>query len=247
MTDDFKEFAEFRTKSRELFQQDEELRRKLLESQIQLDKYKYGYQFDWLGVPIIRLPDDIVVLQELIWEYKPQAIIEIGVARGGSVVFSASMQRLIGENGITIGVDIDLRQHNRLVIESHPIGKDVILIEGDSTSPEVFEKISELVKDCSRKIVVLDGNHTEEKVLRELELYSALLEVGDYFCLPDTVIEFFPIGYFSSSRPWDKGNNPLTALNKFLEYRDNFKVDEYYSSKAAISETPHGYVKKISN
>ncbi len=218
------------------------LRAKLLDAQISLDKYKFGYQFSWLGLPIIRLPDDIVVFQQLVWELKPSRIIEVGVARGGSVLLSASLLEILGvPGGKVIGVDIEIRPHNRDAIENHPLAARIELIEGDSVNVKTLNHVESALQGEEADIVVLDSNHTHDHVLRELEFYSRLLRVGGYLVCPDTVIEHFPPGHFAD-RPWDVGNNPLTAVFEFLSKNRNFTIDTRYSSLAAISESPSGYL-----
>jgi cephalosporin hydroxylase len=185
------------------------------------------------------------VYQELMWDLKPKRVIEGGVARGGGVVFSASILKLLGGDGEVLGVDIDIRAHNRSRIEAHPTFDRVSLIEGDSTSLETHSAVQQWLNGRRADIIVLDSNHTHQHVLAELELFAPYLRDGGYFVLPDTVIEFFPEGYFSD-RPWDRGNNPLTAVREFLSTHEEFELDAGISSKAAISESPFGYLRKKS-
>ena len=243
--DDYAEFQKSNTQNNERRQKDSELKDLLLEVQIKLDKYKYGYSFEWLGIPIIRLPDDIVVYQELIFYVNPKVILEIGVARGGSVILSSSLVELMGNDGRVIGVDIDIRSHNLERLKAHKMYKNINLIEGDILDPSTLVKIEENLGGAKVDILVLDSNHTHEHVLRELEILSNLVSIGGYIVLPDTVIEDFPIGYYSETRPWDVGNNPKTALLEFMGKNDKFKIDNHFSVKAAISESPSGYIRKI--
>ena len=246
MHDDSLDFLQLNVENQLLRVSNVKLTDQALSLQIELDKYKYGYSFNWCGVPIIRLPDDIIVFQELVWDLKPKTIVEVGVARGGSVILSSSLLHLLGEGGRVFGLDIDIRTHNRVAIENHRLSSNVTLIEGDSTSQHIIEKLkNELGRDLI-DILVLDSNHTHEHVYNELIAYRDLIRVGGYIVLPDTVIENFPKGYYSSSRSWDVGNNPMTALSQFLSENPNFSIDEVRSTKAVITESPKGYVIRIS-
>ena len=245
MKDDHAQFLAWRSEQTQLKARDEKLKSDLNAIQVRLDGYKYSYQFSWLGIPVIRFPDDLLVFQELVWTLKPKTIIEVGVARGGSVIFSSSLLHLVGENGRVLGIDIDIRDHNRERIESHQTSGNVTLVEGDSTSAATVAEVQQwLGQDQVADIIVLDSNHTHQHVLRELQVFAPLLRSGGYFVLPDTVIEFFPEGYYAD-RPWDRGNNPLTALWEFLDGNPDFEVDHLMSSKAAISESPFGYIRKM--
>jgi cephalosporin hydroxylase len=181
----------------------------------------------------------------LVWDLNPQKIIEVGVARGGSVILSASILKLLGPSGHVLGVDIDIRKHNRDRIEAHPVADRISLIEGSSVEDSTLVEVKDWLQGSLADIIVLDSNHTHDHVLNELKAYSSLVRVGGYLVLPDTAIEFFPPGYYSD-RDWDKGNNPLTALQEFLAEHQNFAIDTARSTKAAITETPSGYVKRIS-
>jgi cephalosporin hydroxylase len=242
--DPIKQFEQERAQDIEMMAQDNELKKKSLDWILHADKYKYTYNFKWLGRPIIKFPNDIVLLQEIIWEVKPDLIIETGIAHGGSLVFSASMLELLGGDGEVVGVDIDIRKHNRREIESHPMFKRITMIEGSSTSQDTIAKIREITKRKTQVMVCLDSNHTHEHVLKELQLYSPLVTVGSYMVLPDTFIEYFPKGYFKD-RPWDVGNNPMTALREFLAQNDNFIVDKKRQNKLMITEGFDGYLKRI--
>ena len=204
---------------------------------------KYSYNFNWLGRPIIQYPQDIIAMQEILWEVKPDLVIETGIAHGGSLVFYASILELIGE-GEVVGIDIDIREHNRRAIEAHHMFKRISMIEGSSVSEDTISKVKEIAKNKKRVMVFLDSNHTHDHVLKELELYSPLVTVGSYLVLPDTFIEYFPEGYFSD-RPWDVGNNPLTALKEFLTKNDDFIVDKEREDKLVITEAFSGYLKRI--
>ena len=224
--------------------QDEQLKKMSLEWMIKADKYKYTYNFTWLGRPIIKFPNDIVIMQEIIWEVKPDLIIETGIAHGGSIIFSASMLELLGGDGQVVAVDIDIRQHNRREIEMHPMYKRITMLEGDSTSPAIVNQVQEIAQKKSKVMVFLDSLHTHEHVLKELELYSPMVSVGSYLVIPDTFIEFFPKGYYAN-RPWDVGNNPMTALKEFMAKNDNFIINREKADKLMITEAFDGYLKKI--
>lgn len=222
---------------------DEELRKKSVDWLLHADKYKYCYNFTWLGRPIIKLPADILLQQELIWSVKPDLIIETGIAHGGSIIFSASMLELLGA-GEVVAVDIDIRAHNRREIEQHPMSHRITMIEGDSTALNIFEQVKARAEGKKRVMVFLDSNHTHGHVYDELKLYADLVTVGSYCVLPDTLIEFFPKGYYKD-RPWDVGNNPLTALRQFMMERNDFEIMHHLSDKAMITEGYDGYLRRI--
>ena len=224
--------------------QDEELGRKSLDWMIHADRYKYTYNFSWLGRPIIKFPSDIVLLQEIIWDVKPDLIIETGIAHGGSIIFSASMLELLGGDGEVVAVDIDIRAHNRTAIERHPMMKRITMIEGSSVAPEIVEQVRQKARGKSRVMVCLDSLHTHAHVLEELRLYAPLVSVGSYLVLPDTFIEHFPKGYFAD-RPWDVGDNPLTALRAFMAENDAFILDRERADKLMIAEGSDGYLKRV--
>ena len=224
---------------------DKKLIKSSIEWMILADKYKYNYNFTWMGRPIIKLPSDIVIQQELVWKLKPDLIIETGIAHGGSIIFSASMMEMMGIEGEVVGVDIDIRKHNKKLIENHPMYKRITMYEGSSTDPEIVEKINKHSKNKKCVIVILDSNHSHMHVLDELKLYSSLVTIGSYCILPDTFIEFFPKGFYSKNRPWDVGNNPYTAMKEFLKNNKNFKIDRQLTSKAMITETIDGYLLRV--
>jgi cephalosporin hydroxylase len=221
---------------------DEELRRKSIDWMIHADQYKYSYNFTWLGRPIIKLPADIIAFQEIIWNVKPDLIIETGIAHGGSIIFSASMLEILGK-GEVVAVDIDIREHNRRVIEEHPMMKRITMIQGSSIDPVIIDQIREKTLGKERVMVFLDSLHTHDHVLAELRAYWQFVTPGSYIVLPDTFIELFPKDYFKD-RPWDVGNNPMTALRAFLEENDHFKVDHEISDKLLISEGIDAYLKR---
>lgn len=210
---------------------------------------KYAYNFSWLGRPIIQFPQDMIALQEIIWEVKPDMIIETGIAHGGSLIFSASMLTLLeacGEikSGKVLGIDIDIREHNKKAIEAHPMNKKITMFEGSSIDEDIIKKVHEFAKSGKRILVCLDSNHTHEHVLAELKAYAPLVSTGSYCCVFDTIIEDMPEGNFPD-RPWDKGNNPKTAVWEYLKENNNFIIDKDIENKLLITVAPDGYLKRI--
>lgn len=206
--------------------------------------YKYTYNFNWMGLPVIQFPQDILAMQEIIWEVRPDLIVETGIARGGSLVFYASMLELIGGQGRVLGVDIDIRPHNRAAIESHPMSRRIEMIQGSSTDPATAEQVYAAARGCERVLVSLDSNHTHEHVLRELELYSPLVKAGSYLVVFDTTIEDQPED-FQHGGPWSKHDNPKTAVREFLKKNDRFVVDRGIEDKLLITVTREGYLKCV--
>ena len=212
-------------------------------------KTKYAYNFFWLGVPVIQLPQDLQVIQEIIWTVKPDLIIETGTAWGGSIVFSASMLALLEdcgeiENGQVIGIDIEIRPHNKKNILAHPMSKRITLLEGSSIDAEIIGKVINIAKNKGRILVCLDSNHTHDHVLAELNAYTPLVSIGSYCIVGDTAIEDVPGGTISG-RPWGKGNNPKTAVWEFLKENDNFEIDKIVESKIILTGSPDGFLKRI--
>ena len=206
---------------------------------------KYSYNFSWMGRPIIQHPEDIIAMQEIIWEVKPDLIIETGITHGGSIIFSASMLELLGgDNREVIGLDIDIRTHNRKEIESHPMFKRITMFEGDSTSPEIAKQVYDVAKKHEKILVCLDSNHTHDHVLKELKLYAPLVSVGSYCVVFDTVIEDLPDDMFPD-RPWGHGNNPKTAVHEYLKDHPEFIIDKSIEQKLLVTVAPSGYLKRI--
>ena len=212
----------------------------------------YQYNFDWLGRPIIQFPSDIVAIQELIWSIKPDLIIEAGIAHGGSLVLSASMMALLDlkdggyepQKRKILGIDIDIRMHNRRVIESHPLSYLIEMIEGSSIDQSVIGQVKKIASEYRTVMVFLDSMHTHDHVLAELNAYAPLVSKDSYCVVFDTVVEKFPRGYYSD-RPWDVGNNPKSAVNSWMEGREDFVVDTGVSAKLQVSSNPGGYLKRI--
>lgn len=210
---------------------------------------KYSYHFEWLGRPVIQYPQDIIAMQEIIWNVKPDLIIETGIAHGGSLIFSASMLELNaccgGPNDAEVlGVDIDIRDHNRTAIESHPMFKRISMIQGSSIDPAVIGQVKAKAKGKQRVLVCLDSNHTHDHVLAELEAYAPLTSVGSYCVAFDTIVEDLPNDMFPD-RPWARGNNPKTAVWEYLKKHPEFQIDKQMDHKLMISVAPDGYLKRV--
>ena len=205
--------------------------------------YEYSCHFRWLGRPIIQYPQDIVALQEIIWKVKPDLIIETGVARGGSVIFSASMLELIGK-GRVIGIDIDIRKHNKLAVKKHPLSKRITLLEGSSVDTSIVEKVYKFAKNKKQILVILDSNHTHSHVLDELKFYSPLVKKGSYLIVFDTIINDMP-KRFLKNRSWGKNNSPKSAVKEFLKNNSRFIVDDEIENKLLLTVAPSGYLKCI--
>jgi cephalosporin hydroxylase len=220
---------------------------------------KYSYNFFWLGRPIIQSPQDIIAMQELIWSIKPDLIIETGIAHGGSLIFSASMLALLEycdaaaqgrplnptrPERQVIGLDIDIRAHNRAAIEAHPMASRIRMIEGSSIDPAIVEQVRTLAAKRRRILVCLDSNHTHEHVLAELEAYAPLVTPGSYCVVFDTIIEDLPADMFPD-RPWGPGNNPKTAVQEYLKTHPEFEIDKQIDHKLLISVAPDGYLRRV--
>ncbi|HET56874.1 MAG TPA: cephalosporin hydroxylase [Deltaproteobacteria bacterium] len=231
----------------------------------------YSYNYSWLGRPIIQYPQDMIALQELVWQVKPDLIIETGIAHGGSLIMSASLLALLDyceavETGTTLdpqnsrrrvlGLDIDIRSHNRAAIEAHPMVHRIDMIEGDSIAPETIEQVYRYALDYKRVFICMDSNHTHDHVLAELEAYAPLTSRGSYCVVFDTIIEDLPEGSYPD-RPWDRGNNPKTAVREYLrrlgeEERTaadgaplHFEIDRTIEHKLLITVAPEGYLKRL--
>ncbi len=206
--------------------------------------YRYTYNFKWLGRPIIQYPQDMIALQELIWDVKPELIIETGIAHGGSLILSASLLQLIGGNGRVLGIDIDIRPHNRSAIQQHPLAHRIDMLEGSSTDDSIAAKVTQAAAGKSPVMVILDSNHTHEHVLRELELYAPLVSKGSYLIVFDTVVEHMDPAAFPD-RPWGVGDNPYTAVQEFLKTTDRFELDKEIENKLLLTVGPGGWLKCV--
>ena len=220
---------------------------------------KYCYNFSWQTRPIIQYPQDIVAMQEIIWDVKPDLIIEMGIAHGGSLIFNASIlamldmceaidaKRTIDPNVSKrkiLGVDIDIREHNKIEIEKHPMSSRIEMIEGSSISPEIIQKVKDYASNFDRILVCLDSNHTHDHVLAELEAYAPLTSVGSYCVVFDTIIEDLPENMYPD-RPWGPGNNPKSALHEYIKHHSEFVIDENIFEKLLISVCPDGFLKRV--
>ncbi len=207
-------------------------------------KHRYSYNFSWLGRPIIQYPQDMIAAQEIIWTVQPDVIVETGIAHGGSLIFYASLLELIGGTGRVIGVDIDIRAHNRIEIEKHPMHKRITMIQGSAVERTIVERVYSEAQHATKVLVILDSNHTHEHVLQELELYSPLVKKGSYLIVLDTVIEDLPDECFEN-RPWGRGNNPRTAVWQFLKSNNRFEIDKETENKLLLTVAPDGYLRCI--
>ena len=210
---------------------------------------KYSYNFAWMGRPVIQYPQDIVAMQEIIWRVQPDLIVETGIAHGGSLIFSASMLELNAACGgpkdaRVLGVDIDIRPHNRQAIEEHPMFRRIDMIQGSSIAPEIIEKVRAMAKGKQRVLVCLDSNHTHEHVLAELHAYAMLATVGSYCVVFDTIVEDLPAGIYPE-RTWGPGNNPKSALYAYIKDHPQFEIDDAMDHKLLISVAPQGYLKRV--
>ena len=220
---------------------------------------KYSYNFSWMGRPIIQYPQDMVAMQELIWSIKPDLIIETGIAHGGSLIFMASILAQLDmaeaiEEGTSfnpkeshrnvLGIDIDIRAHNRVAIEVHPMASRIQMIQGSSIAPEIIEQVKQIASNYKRILICLDSNHTHDHVLAELQAYAPLTSVGSYCVVFDTIVEDLPSEIFPD-RPWGPGNNPKTAVWEYLKTHAEFEIDKSIQHKLLITVAPDGYLKRV--
>jgi cephalosporin hydroxylase len=203
----------------------------------------YSYNFTWMGRPIIQYPQDMIAMQEIIWDIKPDLIIETGIAHGGSIIYYASILELIGK-GEVLGIDIDIRAHNRAEIEAHPMSKRITMLEGSAISQEIIDKIKPFVEGKKTVMVCLDSNHTHAHVLAELQLYSPFVTVDSYLVAFDTIVEDLPTDLYAD-RPWTVGDNPKTAVWEFLKSNDDFVINNEIDNKLLVSVAPSGYLKRV--
>lgn len=204
-------------------------------------QYRLMYETTWLGIPIIQFPEDIIIMQELIWKVRPDVIIECGLAHGGSALFYASLLELIGK-GYVIGVDIEIRQYNKIAIQNHPLSHRVKMIEGSSISETTVDTIRNMVKDANKVMVVLDSNHSKEHVAKELELYKDFVTPGSYLIAMDGAQAF--VWDIPNGKPDWKHDNPLIAIEEFMENNKEFEMDEQ-CNRLKVTSNPKGYLRKI--
>jgi cephalosporin hydroxylase len=242
--DDRQEFEEAKRRQSVALGRDARAFRQSLDLVTALDAYDYSYLWSWMGVPIIQMPADVMATQEVIWATKPDVIIETGVARGGSVLFMASLLEVIGK-GKVIGVDIDIRAHNRAAIEGHPMSKRVVLIEGGSVDAATLARVKAEIPEGAKVMVVLDSDHSRAHVLAECRAYGPLVTPGCYMVVADTLV-----GHVTEenapkkrSKIWFKGDEPLSALQDYMAETDRFEVDEVLNGKLVLSSSPGGYVR----
>jgi cephalosporin hydroxylase len=206
----------------------------------------YMHRFSWFGRPVIQFPQDLIAIQEIVFEIKPDLVIETGIAHGGSLAFTASLLELntfFGgpKDASVLGIDIDIRSHNLKALNEHPLRGRINFVEGDSTDPDVINRVKKETLRKKTVMVILDSNHTEDHVLSELLAYADLVSVGSYCVVLDTIIEFLPEDFFPD-RPWSPGNNPYTALQKFLSMNKDFLPQNSINQKIGISAAPGGYL-----
>jgi cephalosporin hydroxylase len=221
---------------------------------------KYVYNFDWLGRPIIQYPQDMVAIQELVWTVRPDLIIETGIAHGGSLILSASLLAMLDmcdaiESGATInprestrkviGIDIDIRDHNRAAIEAHPMASRIQMFQGSAVAPEVVAQVRAAAQGYKTVMVFLDSMHTHDHVLGELHAYAPLVTPGSYCVVFDTFVDDMPPKFFAD-RPWDVGNNPKTASREWLKANPGFEVDHAMQSRLMVTVAPDGFLKRVS-
>jgi cephalosporin hydroxylase len=206
--------------------------------------YKYAYNFSWMGRPIIQFPTDMIALQELIFSIKPDLIIETGIAHGGSLIYSASLLELLGGDGYVLGIDIDIRPHNKAEIEKHPMAKRIKMIQGSSIDSDIIAQAKTHVAGKKSVMVILDSNHTHDHVLQELQGYSPFVTKDSYLIVYDTLVEDMP-SRLVGNRPWGPGNNPKTAVWEFLKSNSRFEIDKEIENKLLITVAPDGWLKCI--
>jgi cephalosporin hydroxylase len=210
---------------------------------------QYVYNFSWLGRPIIQNPIDMMAMQELMWTVQPDLVIETGIAHGGSLIFSASMLELIAACGgksdaLVLGIDIDIREHNKQAILQHPMSKRIQMLQGSSVAPDIVEQVRAIASTRQRVMIFLDSNHTHEHVLAELQAYAPLVSKDSYCVVFDTFVEDVPADVFED-RPWQPGNSPKTAVYSYLQNHPEFEIDRGMQHKLQITVAPDGFLKRI--
>lgn len=253
------EFENFVAKNIQALAKDDGLRQKSLSWVIDAAKQNYPYNFAWLGRPAIQYPADLYAMQEIIWQQKPDVIIEAGIAHGGSIIFSASMLAMLELNEAfqsgnlfnplqpkrkVIAIDIDIRKHNREAIAEHFLAPFITLIEGSSIDESIISEVQGHVGKYHNVTVFLDSNHTHEHVLAELNAYAHLVPKGGYCCVFDTIIDDMPDHMFDD-RSWGAGDNPKTAVHEFLKSNNLFEIDKAFEAKIQTTVAPDGFLKRV--
>jgi cephalosporin hydroxylase len=225
----------------------------------EISRHNWPYNFSWLGRPAIQFPTDAWAMQEIIWATRPDLIIETGIAHGGSLIFYASMLALIEmtealEQGTpfdpraprqrVLGIDIDIREHNRQAIEAHPMANRIQMLQGSSISPETIDEVRDIADKHQRILVCLDSNHTADHVLAELEAYAPLVSPGSYCVVFDTLVDDMPEDLIGD-RPWGPENNPKVAVRRFLAEHSGFEIDRRIQHKLLLTVAPDGYLKRV--
>lgn len=245
MSDPIQDFEKECAERINSYAQNAELQEAAAAFNVASNKSKYSYNFSWMGRPIIQYPQDMIAMQEIIWRLQPDLIIETGIAHGGSLIYYASLLELTGK-GEVVGVDIDIREHNRQAIESHPMFKRITLIQGSAIDPEIVAKVKTHTEGKKTVLVVLDSNHTHDHVLAELEMYAPFVTAGSYIVAFDTIVENLPENYLPGhQRPWGLGDNPMTAVKDFIQTHPQFEIDTAINHKLMISVAPDGYLKRV--
>lgn len=241
MSDPIKAFLDERAELISSYGTNEELKAAASRFNEVSNRERYSYNFSWMGRPIIQYPQDMVKMQELIWSIQPDLLIETGIAHGGSLIYYASIMELVGK-GEVLGIDIDIREHNRREIEAHPMAKRISMIQGSAVDESIAQRVREAAAGKQTVMVCLDSNHTHEHVLRELELYAPLTTVGSYCVVFDTIVEDMPAKMYD--RPWDVGDNPKTAVWEYIKQHPEFEIDKQIDNQLLISVAPDGYLKR---
>jgi cephalosporin hydroxylase len=258
MNDPLESFRQERTTARRALASDTEAAELGRRWMNRVNPLKYPYQFDWLGRPLIQYPQDVVAMQELVWRTRPTLIVETGIAHGGSLVLSGSLLALVeyctaaeqgtvvdprNPQGRVLGIDVDIRAHNRRLIEAHPLAGRIEMLEGSSVDPAVVATVRQRAAGEPRVLVCLDSNHTHAHVLAELEAYAELVTPGSYLVVCDTVIAELDPGLFPD-RPWGHGDNPRSALEAFLATHPEFQPDPEFA-KLLVGSNPGGYLRRV--
>src|SRR5258706_493309 len=245
MSDPIKDFIEETRIRLENNERNDSLQKAATGFNVESNKAQYSYNFSWMGRPIIQYPQDMIAMQEIIWEIKPDLIIETGIAHGGSLIFYASILELIGK-GEVLGIDIDIREHNRREVEKHPMFKRIKMVEGSSIDTTIVEEVRAHTEGKQTILVTLDSNHTHEHVLAELKMYSPFVSLNSYIVVYDTIIEKSSQNHVPGLlRPWGIGDNPWTALHSFIKENPQFEIDQSINNKLLISVAPDGYLKRV--